>query len=125
VTTALEVIRATPYYTHIGLFPGPDGAVVLPASDAFAGDEGSSFVHGGVIAAFLEAAMVILLRSTQSPSARCTDFTTTFLRTTQVAEITARARILHTGRRFAQAEVKAWQTDASAPVAIGQGTLLL
>ena len=116
-------IAAVPYYVYLGLRPGSDGTVVMPADDRHASDRPR--VHGGVLTALLEAAAVLHLGAIDGSAARTGDLTATFLRPADLVETTARARTIRRGRRFAQVEVAAWQADPAAPVAIGSGTWIL
>ncbi len=116
-------IAAVPYYAYLGLRPGPDGTIVMPTGDRHASDQPR--VHGGVLTALLEAAAVLHLGAIEGSPARTADLTATFLRPADLVDTTARARTIRRGRRFAQVEVTAWQTDPAAPVAIGSGTWVL
>ena len=116
-------IAAVPYYVYLGLRPGPDDAVLMPADDRHASDQ--PVIHGGVLTALLEAAAVLHLGAIEGPAARTGDLTATFLRPANLIETSARARTIRRGRRFAQVEITVWQADPATPVAIGSGTWLL
>jgi uncharacterized protein (TIGR00369 family) len=121
---AVEALVAEmPYYRFLGLRPGPDGALLLPAQDRHASDR--PVVHGGVLAAFLEAAAVLYLRANGAPGARTGELTASFLRPARLVDTTARARPVRQGRRFAHLQVTAWQSDPDSPVALGYGTWIL
>jgi uncharacterized protein (TIGR00369 family) len=123
MNTLGALIDETPYYRFLGLRAGPDGSVVLPAGERHASDR--SVVHGGILAAFLEAAGVLHLRATGAPRVRTADMTAAFLRPAQLVETTARIQPVRRGRRFAHLQVIAWQSDPASPVAIGYGTWTL
>jgi uncharacterized protein (TIGR00369 family) len=121
---AIEALIAeTPYYQFLGLRPGPDGDLVLPAHERNASDR--PVIHGGVLAAFLEAAAVLHLRTDGAGRARTADLTAAFLRPAQLVDTTARARPVRRGRRFAHLEITAWQSDPASPVAVAYGTWIL
>ena len=123
MSTLGALIDETAYYQFLGLRAGPDGSVVLPADERHASDR--AVVHGGVLAAFLEAAGVLHLRTTGAPRARTADMTAAFLRPAQLVDTTARVHPVRRGRRFAHLEVTAWQSDPASPVAVGYGTWIL
>jgi uncharacterized protein (TIGR00369 family) len=117
------LIDAVPYYRYLGLRAGTHGTVVMPGDDRHASD--GPQLHGGVLAAFLEAAAVLHLRDSGAPGARTGDLTATFLRPAGLVDTTAQVRAIRRGRRFAQLEITAWQSDPAAPVAVGLGTWIL
>ena len=122
--SAIEALIAeTPYYQFLGLRPGPDGDLVLPGQGRHASDR--PVIHGGVLAAFLEAAAVLHLRVGGAARARTGDLTAAFLRPAQLVDTTARARPVRRGRRFAHVQITAWQSDPASPVAVGYGTWIL
>jgi acyl-coenzyme A thioesterase PaaI-like protein len=96
--------------------------MLLRGDRRHAGDEKGTFIHGGVLAAFLEATALLYVCSID-PRARLIEFTSTFLRRSALTDTLAHARELNRGRRFVMISVSAWQTDASRPVAIGYGTI--
>jgi uncharacterized protein (TIGR00369 family) len=123
MSTLSTLIDETPYYRFLGLRPGPDGSIVLPAGERHASDR--AVIHGGVLSAFLEASGVLHLRTTGAPRARTADLTAAFLRPAQLVDTTARVQPVRRGRRFAHLQVTAWQSDPSSPVAVGYGTWIL
>jgi uncharacterized protein (TIGR00369 family) len=123
MSTLGTLIDETPYYRFLGLKAGPDGSLVLPAGEHHASDR--AVVHGGVLAAFLEATGVLHLRTTGAPRACTAELAAAFLRPAQLVDTTARVQPLRLGRRFARLQVTAWQSDPSSPVAVGYGTWIL
>jgi uncharacterized protein (TIGR00369 family) len=123
MSTIEMLIAETPYYRFLGLRPGPDGGVVLPIQDRHASDR--PVVHGGVLAAFLEATAVLHLRTNGAARARTGELTAAFLRPAQLVDTRARAQPVRRGRRFAHLQVTAWQSDPASPVAVGYGTWIL
>jgi uncharacterized protein (TIGR00369 family) len=121
---AIEALIAeTPFYRFLGLRPGPDGDLVLPIQDRHASDR--PVIHGGILAAFLEATAVVHLRTNGAVRARTGDLTAQFLRPARLVDTMARARPVRRGRRFAHLQITAWQSDPALPVAVGYGTWIL
>ena len=120
-----ELIAAVPYYRYLGLRAGPAGTVVLPADARNVGDHTRELLHGGVLAAFLEAAAVLHLRAGGSTVAATIECATDFLRAAPVADATAMVTVLRSGRRVAHLRIEAHQGDASRPVAVAHGSWLV
>jgi len=116
--------ESVPYFAYLGLECRPDGTNVLPGDRRHAGDVEGTFLHGGVVAAFLEATALLHFQSSGT-KARIIDFTTSFLRPGALTDTFATAQVLFQGRRFSTISVTAWQNDAAKPVAVGQGTFRL
>ena len=123
MSTLSALIEETPYYRFLGLRAGPDGSVVMPAGERHASDR--AVIHGGVLAAFLEASGVLHLRTTGAPLVRTADMTAAFLRPAQLVDTFARVHPVRRGRRFAHLQITAWQSDPGSPVAVGYGTWIL
>src|SRR5947207_15851890 len=113
MSTIEELIAAVPYYRYLGLRAGPEGTVILPGRPGHIGDHGRAVLHGGVLAAFLEAAAVLHLRSSGATSATTIACTTDFLRAAPVSDTTARVTVLRRGRSVAHMRIDAQQDDAS------------
>lgn len=125
MTTIDELIAASPYFRYLGLRAGPDGTVVLPADPRNIGDYTRSVLHGGVLAAFLEAAALLHLRATGAPGAATVECSTDFLRAAPVADTTASVTVVRRGRRVAHLRVEAHQDDAARLVAVAHGSWLV
>jgi len=124
-----ELVANDPYLTALGLrAEEQSGAVVvlvLPALERHLGIPEPGVVHGGVIAAFLEATASLHLRATAESAARTVEFTSDFLRPVPLAPTYAQAVVLRHGRRFASVRVEAWQADRDRLVAVGVGRFLV
>ena len=120
-------LAARPHDRFLGITAG-DGdepSYVLPASDDLIGDDSGPTIHGGVLAAFLEAAAVLHFSVVEHVEVESIDFTTDFLRPATIVATEARVSVVRRGRRFAQVTVEAWQDDQSRPVVRGHGTLAI
>ena len=83
-------------------------------------------VHGGVLAAFAEAAARLhLVALVAASSVEPVDVTVEFLREAQIVETFAAVDVVRIGRRFATVRVDLWQTDPHRPVAAAQGSFRL
>ncbi|MEO8695262.1 MAG: PaaI family thioesterase [Acidimicrobiales bacterium] len=125
MTTIDELIAASPYYRYLGLRYGPAGTVVLPADPRNIGDHTRSVLHGGVLAAFLEAAGSLHLRASGAIGAATIECSTDFLRAAPVTDTTASVTVVRRGRRVAHLRIDAWQDDASRLVAVAHGSWLV
>jgi uncharacterized protein (TIGR00369 family) len=116
------------YLTALGLHAEQrdDGVVlVLPPLDRHVAIPGPDSLHGGVIAAFLEATASLLLRASTGGDVRTVEFTSDFLRPAPLAPTCAQAVVIRHGRRFASVRVDAWQGDRERPVAAGYGRFVI
>jgi uncharacterized protein (TIGR00369 family) len=120
-----ELIAEVPYYRYLGLRAGEGGTVVLPGTPRHIGDHTRAVLHGGVLAAFLEAAAVLHLRSDGAVTATTIGCTTDFLRAAPVADTIASVTVVRRGRRVAHLRVDALQENASRLVAVACGSWLV
>ena len=121
-----ELIAAVPYFAYLGLRVDDEDRVVLPGVAHHGND--AERLHGGVLAAFLEAAASIELAHRGHAAARPASMTTEYLSPGHLDDTVATVRILHASRRFARLEVAAHQAhhaDQPAPIAIAFGTWTL
>ena len=125
MTVLDELIAASPYYRFLGLRSGPSGTVVLPADPRNIGDHTRSVLHGGVLAAFLEAAALLHLRANGATGAATIECSTDFLRAAPVVDTTASVTVVRRGRRVAHLRIEAHQDDASRVVAVSHGSWFL
>ena len=118
-----EFIAAAPYYRYLGLRSGEDGTVVLPATPRHIGNHEQAVLHGGVLAAFLEAAAVLHLRAGGASAVATIACTTDFLRAAPVVDTTAVVSVIRSGRRVAHLKIEAQQgDDGSRVVAVAYGS---
>jgi uncharacterized protein (TIGR00369 family) len=125
VTPIEALIAASPYYRYLGLRSGPEGTVVLPADPRNIGDHTRSVLHGGVLAAFLEAAGSLHLRASGGTAVATIECSTDFLRAAPVADTAASVTVVRRGRRVAHLRIEAWQDDASRLIAVTHGSWLV
>jgi len=124
-----DVLVTSPYLRFLGVRAGDDaGAVVLvlPASERHIGDADRGSVHGGVLAAFAEAAArVHLLALGVASTVETVDLTVEFLREAAIVDTVAAVDVVRVGRRFATVRVDLRQGEVRRAVAAAQGTFRL
>lgn len=123
------------FAAHLGVrveAHGDEVVLVLPATDVHVGDASRNSVHGGVVAAVLELAAWLHLRTTDTATPEAAvdtvetvDFTSAFVREVRLVDLVVHARTVRRGRRFVHVRVDAWQGERDDPVAAGQGTFAL
>ena len=115
------LIAQVPYYRYLGLRVDHAGTVVLPANEGHIGDHTRALLHGGVVAAFLEAAAVLHLRASgaEGTTIACA---TDFVRAAPIADTFAAVTVVRTGRSVAHLRIDAHQGDETRPVAVAQGS---
>jgi uncharacterized protein (TIGR00369 family) len=120
-----------PYAQLLRLVPVPatGGAPALmrmPAHDGVVGRPG--FLHGGAIAGLLEFTAFAALRAAlgqEEAVIKPITVTVDYMRGGKLEETTARAEIIRLGQRIANLEVRAWQDDEHAPIAMARLNFLL
>jgi acyl-coenzyme A thioesterase PaaI-like protein len=118
------LIAQVPYYRYLGLRSDGAGSVVLPANDGFVGDHTRALLHGGVLAAFVEAAAILHLRA-NGASPTTIACATDFVRAAPIEDTFAAVTVLRAGRRVAHLRIDAHQGDEARPVAVAQGSWLV
>jgi len=142
------LVDGVPYFKHLGLRfdrRGDELTAVLPYDDMLVGNPFLPALHGGVIAAFLEASAVVglswsvlweelesgridldALEAGPLPRmAKTIDFTVDYLRSGLPRDAYARARVNRSGRRYASVHVEAWQDNRARFFAQGTGHFLM
>jgi uncharacterized protein (TIGR00369 family) len=119
-----------PYGRFLGLSTqaGPDGRTlfVMPFGDAVLGRPG--FLHGGAIAGLLEfAALSALYEAIGSRAVRLkpVNVTVNFMRGGTDHDTFAAAEVTRLGKRIANVEAHAWQSDPARPIAAAQMNVML
>ena len=114
-----------PYATFIGIQIERDRqglpVCVLAPSERIAG--GTDMLHGGALAALLEAAAGVLVESViDDPriDVQPVSITVDYLRAGLFAETRANAEIVRRGERIVHVDASAWQDDADRPIAMGR-----
>ena len=125
-----RVLAAIPYARLLGLsveVVDGDPITSMRASQALIGNPILPAIHGGTVGALLESAAIFKLiweiRSIAVP--KTINITVDYLRSARVIDTHARAIITKHGRRVANVQVRAWQTDESKPVAAAHAHFLL
>ena len=125
-----EVLARIPYVRHIGAraeLAGDEMTAVLPYSEHLIGNPLLPALHGGVIGGFMELTAVIQLSIVQ-PQVKLPkpiDVTVEYLRSGKPLTTYARAVVKKVGRRIANVQVEAWQTERDAPIAALRGHFLI
>ena len=124
------VLARIPYVAHLGVhaeLAGDEMTAVLPYSEHLIGNPLLPALHGGVIGGFMELTAVLQLSIVQ-PQARMPkpiDVTVEYLRSGKPLTTYARAVVKKVGRRIANVQVEAWQTERAAPIAALRGHFLV
>jgi uncharacterized protein (TIGR00369 family) len=125
-----RVLTAIPYARLLGLsvdVVDGDPVTTMRASEALIGNPILPAIHGGTVGALLESAAIFKLiweiRSIAVP--KTINITVDYLRSARVIDTHARATITKHGRRVANVQVRAWQTDETKPVAAAHAHFLL
>lgn len=124
------VLARIPYVAHIGAraeLAGDEMTAVLPYSEHLIGNPLLPALHGGVIGGFMELTAVLQLSIVQ-PQAKMPkpiDVTVEYLRSGKPLTTYARATVKKVGRRIANVQVEAWQTERDSPIAALRGHFLI
>lgn len=93
---------------------------IMPFSERHIGNPVLNYVHGGIVASFLEAtAMLSVMENWEGNPPKPINLTVDYLRPSKSEQLNARAVILRKGRRMASVEAVAWQDDEQKLVAKG------
>lgn len=125
-----SALDATPFAQYIGLvIEQQDGAMLakLPFSMHLVGNPAVPSLHGGVLGSLLQltAASQLLLRLDTPRLPKMFGITIQYLRPGRLIDTHARATITSCGRRFASANVVAYQDDPEQPIASATVQFLL
>lgn len=119
------LLARLPYAVRLGFEVRVDSeglCLQLPYRKELIGNPQIPLVHGGVVGACLEmVALLSLVHEGSSAWPRTIDFTVDYLRGAKPEACWARAQVVRSGRRMANARMTCWQGDASKPVAVGRG----
>lgn len=125
-----RVLEAIPYARLLGLSVNVvdgDPITSMRASESLIGNPILPAIHGGTVGALLESAAIFKLiweiHTIAIP--KTINITVDYLRSARVIDTHARAIITKHGRRVANVQVRAWQTDESKPVAAAHAHFLL
>ena len=123
-------LQRAPYFRFLGMRAEFDGEVmtgVLPFAQHLIGNPMLPALHGGVIGAFMEMTALTQLAVAQELARipKTIDVNIDYLRPARPEDTYARATLRKVGRRVANIQVEAWQSDPSKPVAGLTGHFLL
>ncbi len=117
-----RVIATVPFFTWMGLEidrARPSLTTHLPFRERHVGNEMIGALHGGIVAAFLEATATIALvadgKLERVP--KPINLTVDYLRSAKTESLYGEATIAKLGRRVASLRATCWQEDRNAPVA--------
>ena len=124
------IIDQVPYAKLIGIaMDSVEGQLVisLPFKPENIGNSSLPALHGGVIGGFLEsAALLHLIWTNESTEMPLTiNFSLDYLRPAKADILYSRCNITKQGRRIANVEVTAWQSNPNEPTAIARVHFLL
>ena len=124
------LVQRIPYAQFLGVHVeqrGNEITLVMPFKDSLIGNVMLPALHGGTIGALLEFTAVIqlLAESESTTLPKTVDFSIDYLRSGRPETTYARAAIAKHGRRVANVQVEAWQSDRSKPIASGHGHFML
>ena len=123
-------LAARPYARFLGMQAQlADGAVraILPFSPHLVGNPLIPALHGGVVGGFLELAALAHLAAT-SPDGhipRTVDITIDYLRPARAVTTYADVLVIRRGRRVANVQVTAWQSQLTSPVTTLRGHFIV
>ena len=147
-TGLAKLVGQVPYIGWLGISferKGDELTATLPFAEKVIGNPMLPAIHGGVTAAFLEAAATLELawsmlwdeiESGRTDAAALTpetmprlpktiDFTVDYLRPGLPRDAYARARVVRSGRRYASVQVEAWQDNRDRLFAAATGHFLM
>lgn len=123
VTAALARI---PYAQFLGVraeVMGDELTLVLPFTPHLIGNPALPALHGGVVGALMEIAALtqIAITSKSDRFPKTIDINIDYLRSGRPVDTYARARVVKIGRRIANVQVNAWQSERENPIAALHG----
>ena len=120
-------LQSTPYTRHLGVLlvnhDAADGVVFhLPFDARLIGNVTLPAIHGGVIAAFMEAAALAATyaRIDAGLLAKLVDFSIDYLSSAGPIDLYAQCEMHRVGKRIAAVGVRCWQRNMDAPIALGR-----
>lgn len=127
VTHALSRI---PYATFLGVraeLKGDELTLVMPFSEHIIGNPMLPAIHGGVLGALLELTAItqLAISSKIERFPKTIDIGVDYLRSGRPVDTFARARVIKTGRRIANVQAEAWQSERGQPIAAMHGHFLV
>jgi uncharacterized protein (TIGR00369 family) len=124
-------LAARPYARFLGMRAQlQDGVVctILPFSPHLVGNPLIPALHGGVVGGFLELAALAHLAATAPDGhapPRTVDITIDYLRPARAVATYADVEVIRRGRRVANVQVTAWQSQPASPVTTLRGHFIV
>jgi uncharacterized protein (TIGR00369 family) len=123
-------LAARPYARFLGMramVEGEAARVVLPFAPHLVGNPLIPALHGGVVGGFLELAALAHLAATAPDGhmPRTVDITIDYLRPARAVATYADVEVIRRGRRVANVQVTAWQSQPTAPVTTLRGHFIV
>ena len=123
-------LAAIPYAGFLGVraeLKGDELTLVLPFAPHLIGNPMLPALHGGVVGALMEltALMQLAIASDAQAYAKTIDINVDYLRSGKAEDTYARARLNRVGRRVANVQVEAWQSERGEPIAAMRGHFLM
>ncbi|CAL76198.1 putative phenylacetic acid degradation-related protein:Thioesterase superfamily [Bradyrhizobium sp. ORS 278] len=116
----------SPFARCLGIRLADDDTLVMPFSRQIIGNPVLPAIHGGMTGAFLEtAAIVTVMRELGVPPPKPIGLTINYLRSGRALDSIASASIVKQGRHVVAFEARAWQDDATKPIATAFGHFML
>lgn len=124
------ILQLVPYAQFIGMECerfGDEMVFRLPPKDDNIGNPMLPALHGGVIAGFMEMSAIIqLMVMMQTPRVpKIVDFSIDYLRAGHLRETYSECIITRQGRRVANVNIIAWQSNRKQPIATARAHFLL
>lgn len=125
-----SLVAAVPYAVFLGVaIEAVEGERRhrLPFREDLIGNGRIRALHGGAVAGFLESAALfeVLISQSQRRIPRVVDFGVDYLRSGRPEDTFASCRVLRHGRRVAQVQAEAWQSDRDRPIAFVRADFVL
>lgn len=125
-----RLIEAIPYGQFLGmkvLLVEDRVRIHIPFQPMLIGNVTLPSIHGGIVGACLETAALLQIIHDQGslPLPKTIDFTVDYLRAARAEDLFAEAEVQRSGRRVANVRMRAFQKDATQPIALGRGNFLL
>ncbi len=119
-----------PYARFLGVRAesmGDELTLILPYSEHLVGNPLLPALHGGVVGALMELTAITQLAITNNSERfpKTIDIGVEFLRSGRPVETYSRARVVKIGRRIANVQAEAWQSQRDEPIATLHGHFLL
>ncbi|WP_316176736.1 MULTISPECIES: PaaI family thioesterase [unclassified Bradyrhizobium] len=117
----------SPFARCLGIRFAENDTLVMPFSHRIIGNPVLPAIHGGMTGAFLETAAIVTVMRELGATAppKPVGLTINYLRSGRALDTIASASIVKQGRRVVAFEARAWQDDATKPIATAFGHFML